>query len=408
MNCRGYQKLINRLQDGMLSDEERARLFEHCDLCSSCREELLMSRQLDALLSNYLKPMEPPADFLSRVMEALPSEPLVQRTVSRIPLWRNLGLAAASLLLVVSVASFGLWPGGMGNPVANNGDTPSGVIVAGNDDENTDTGNVPDLDQNTSGGDNTTGDTAGDNADQNGTTVGTDDTENGATDVPSTTDKDNQGSGLANPDSDPIIDSGEVKLPTVASNTKVWGDFSLTLLAELEGADVLLPTIEADGQINYLTMQNDSYQLWQKTIDDESDPVLLEEEYSGSLTDRESYVDNGDYSVAISPDGTMVAANTKGENAELWLSKNDTDTEPTVYCKDAGGGLLSWAPNSSKLIFDDANGYLYVVYPVEQVVLLVFEGKVDSVVWADDSQTLIFSAKAPGDENSNLYQVTLP
>lgn len=397
MKCRDYQNLINMLIDGRVSDEEKQRLFEHCQECSSCREELRLAERLDALLSDYLQPVEPPADFVFRVMEALPEQDGGSRATVKIPFLRRIGLAAASFVMVATVAAYGLLSGGAPYMVANDPETPPGIVVSdkGDDNDNTNAG----TDQN-SGVLPDTGTASGDEA----VTTGNNDNN----DTPTATDNNPGSQTTEDSNNNAVTDSGEVKLPVVASYTKVWGDFALTLLAGAEEGDVVLPTIDADGQINYLLEQDGAYQLWQKAINGNGEPLLLEDPFSGSITERASYIDEKDSSVAVSPDGTMVASNKKGENAELWLSNNNSETEPTVSCKNAGGGLLSWAPNSSKLVFDDADGNLYVIYPVEEVVLLVFEGQTESVVWSSDSQTLVFTAKAATDDHSKLFKVTLP
>ena len=395
MNCRKYQKLISKFEDGLLSEEEKQLLYRHCEVCESCREEVFLAHKLDDLLKEHLNPVDPPENLISNIMDVLPETVEFGRPRTRVASWRNLGLAAAALFLVISVASFGLWPGSGDNIAVDNPDNTSDIVIADNSSNSDPVNNITDENNAT---------------DENNVNPDTD-IENPNTDDPDEIAADPHNTETTNPGSENEAneeDSGQVNLPIVASGGKVWGDIALTLVAEHEGSDVLLPVITEEGQIEYLISDNGSYQLWQKSISSTKQAVLLEESYTGSLTDRESYVEKKDYGVAVSPDGTMVAANAKGESTELWISDNNSEGDPTVYCENAGGNLLSWAPNSGKLVFDDANGCLYVVYPAEDVVFLVFEGKVESVCWTKDSKILVFAARDNDDTNIKLYQVTLP
>ena len=62
-------------------------------------------------------------------------------------------------------------------------------------------------------------------------------------------------------------------------------------------------------------------------------------------------------------------------------------------CKEGGGDILAWAPNSSKFVFTDADGKLYIAYPIEKRIVLAYEdGQVKDVAWGSDSATLVFTA----------------
>ena len=74
----------------------------------------------------------------------------------------------------------------------------------------------------------------------------------------------------------------------------------------------------------------------------------------------------------------------------------------------AGGKVLAWAANSSKLAFTDAAGNLLIAYPAEKLVVEVFSGNVTSVCWAEDNNTLVFSGQAAGEDYAKIYSVVLP
>jgi len=71
MRCQDARSLIYTYLDGSLTGQVERAFFGHLSQCPHCQQELEYARQTHALLEKYCTPVDPPADFVDRVMAAL-------------------------------------------------------------------------------------------------------------------------------------------------------------------------------------------------------------------------------------------------------------------------------------------------------------------------------------------------
>jgi hypothetical protein len=212
----------------------------------------------------------------------------------------------------------------------------------------------------------------------------------------------------------PVEGGGELYLPQPAYGIALQGDFSLTLIAD-HGRRALNPKI-IGNYIEYVVEGDGSFERWRCDLTAEGKPEAIEngaqeeDDTPAAEGSEVSWVSESSLSgaVAISPDNSMVAANFKGGKGGLWISDNNPAAAPSVLTEKAGGSLILWAPNSSKIAYTDEQGNLWAAYPAEGLALRVFIGKVYSVAWAEDSSMLVFSAKRAEDEYSKIFMVVAP
>ncbi len=402
MHCHKAQMMINQQLDGQLDQDLSARLVEHLQQCPSCRLQYEQLTKVDQLLKEQFTLVEPPVDFAVSVMAALPDiaiptsdhvVPLFKR-VNR--LQRYVLSAAATVMMLVGISYFGF----------------GGLLVADND-QNTppiNTAQTPNTPANTVDQPITPDTSLTQPQDQTvDVAVGNEDTTTQNDSDVNTTPQNTQATDTDTPQ------QSVVEMPKVAYNSQVSGSFSLQVLAEHEGHSAIYPKT-IDGQtVQYYVKVDGGYQLWQQTLSADMAPVMIQDNISalpvvGAATTQTNDVfsEDGSKVVALSPDGSMVAANVYKDAVALWLSDNYSDAEPYVLTHKAGGKILVWSPNSGKIAYTDAAGNLFVAYPSENITFLVYEGVVKSVCWDQNSNALVFSAKTGFSDYTGIYKVIVP
>ncbi|MDD2220508.1 MAG: zf-HC2 domain-containing protein [Clostridia bacterium] len=386
MSCEKSKNLINRLIDGLLSDDEQAELREHIASCPQCALYLREAKELDALLSQHLKMVSPPDDFVSGVMAKLAQaeKPAEIVEFSSAPkkqnlLWRMASIAAA-LALVVGGA---MWYNGQTDvpkvPVADN---PPSVVEQQPENPAED---------------------PSDNPLQSGETPVIE-PENKKPKQPE------QKIGQAPIAAAQEEQYGQVELPKVAYGSYNNTAFIVNRLAVSEEVDVLAPEAQADGSVQYYTNYSGEYQLWQYDANSGEEPQLLsaQADLPETSSDTTEYNECFGGNVAFSPDKTLLAGSFGGDNKGFWLSDRSSVDKPEKLYTAGGGKLISWACDSGKVVFTDESENLYVAFPAEKLAVGLFEGEVASISWSDDSKILFFTAKKAADDYYALYSIILP
>lgn len=124
MRCQEARSLIYTYIDGCLAGQVERAFFGHLSQCPYCQQELEYARQTHALLEKYCTPVEPPADFVDRVMAALdgiqPEQPAETKKAlpEQAPLWhsfrtlRRWAQVASVAILMAAVSLTSLFNGG--------------------------------------------------------------------------------------------------------------------------------------------------------------------------------------------------------------------------------------------------------------------------------------------------------
>lgn len=377
MSCKEANILINRLIDGLLSDVEEASLLRHITSCQQCALCLQEAKALDALLSEQLSVVCPPADFAATVMANLETEvsaKVIEFTPN--PRKQNILLRLASIAAAFALVVGGaMWYNGQTEippmPVADN---PPAVVQ-----------NQPE------------------NPSQ---TIET------PAPQPIKSEKKQPEQTI---EEAPIIaaqeeQSGQVELPKVAYGAHSQTAFIVNRIAISEEADVLAPKAQASGSVQYYTNYLGEYQLWQFTSNSGEEPQLLSaqaelpEESSATTEYNECFGGN----VVFSPDKTLLVGSFGGDNKGFWLSDSSSADKPEKLYSAGGGKLIIWAADSGKVAFTDQDGNLFVAFPAEKLAVGLFEGKVVSVSWSENNKELFFTAKKAAEDNYALYSVILP
>lgn len=421
MKCRDAKNFIQLEIDGLLSPENSRDLDSHLAACPDCAKEQENALALHAFLTDNLQLIDAPLDFTAQVMASLPKKDFRTDKASekasllarfrKSGAWVRYGLTAAVLALVIGAISLYSLGGPSNDPPSINVAHPDPAVIEPADPDQDDPPSVIPDDTLTQPSE----DDPIDNSDDpkvSSPPIYIADAGN-----PNTVNNPNADDPAIDPANiDDSGQSGELYLPKPLYGTDLQGAFSLKLIAD-HGRKAIKPVITSSGYVEYLVDSSGYFETWRQSLSADSEPELLSgnqseagaTENSGksevTWTDEDSL--NG--SIAISPDRSMVAANYKGENGGLWISDNNSDAEPSVLTKKAGGALLQWSPNSGKIAYTDSKGFLWVAYPAEKLTLNIgFDGVVSSVAWASDSSTLVFSGVLNGDEYSKIYSVILP
>ena len=436
MDCRLFERQVQLNIDGLLSAKEREEMLQHAQVCPSCAAFLQDMTELSGMLTTRLRPMEPPAGFSRAVMAALaqPSAKQAPRPkVRRRPIWWRFGAvaAAAALLLAVGLHNIGpSQPGGNQNIIHQN---PSTIIASNN--PNSNTGLVDSSKTNPSIIDplsNPNHQGSEPNAGLTGDVVeepGDDNTEK-EPETPVKTPIIASEPTVADigDDSAPFLGFLDLPLPADRSLPSTEGAFSLTVLAIYEDCYAILPSITEAGVVEFYTKYKNKNHKWAQTLDAEEDAVHLEEvkalptiaEIMGSV--EESAAAGFSRVTAASPDGRNIAVNQAGEQPGIWLHKKSAASaeeslaqieqepaEPGLQIAAAGGGkILSWSPDSNKLIFTDNTGKLFVYYIFEKRTQLLYNGTVSCASWAKDSKMVVFSGKMEKKANSAIHTIIVP
>lgn len=184
------------------------------------------------------------------------------------------------------------------------------------------------------------------------------------------------------------VQDGELILPRSAYGTQAQSTLSARMVATVENSVIYQPTMTAEKALFYTTDADNIYS-WHVDLDNPSEPqvsLIVEQddfqEFSSLLTNTTAPVNNT--TLVNSPDKTMIAQNS---DDGLWISLLEGD----VYklATEGNGKLLVWSPDSSKLLFTNADGTLFVGYPLERRIYQLAE-QVKDVCWGADNQTVLY------------------
>lgn len=187
--------------------------------------------------------------------------------------------------------------------------------------------------------------------------------------------------------------SGELILPRAAFGTEAQGTLSVRLLAEVPDSSIYTPTINRRGSVaSFYTADEENVYNWRVNLSTADSPEVA------LVTSRSAIDDIGvllaqttapcdAMTLLASPDNTIMAQNSPNG---LWISL----AEGEIYSltEEAGGSLLAWSPDSSKLLFTNSQGQLFVGYPLEKRIYQITDMSVKDICWSTDNQTIIFLA----------------
>ncbi len=184
------------------------------------------------------------------------------------------------------------------------------------------------------------------------------------------------------------VQDGELILPRSAYGTQTQSTLSARMVATVENSVIYQPTLTAEKALFYTT-DTDNIYSWHVDLDNPSEPqvsLIVErndfQEFSSLLVNTTAPINNT--TLVNSPDKTMIAQNS---DDGLWISL----LEGEVYklTTEGNGKLLAWSPDSSKLLFSNAGGTLFVGYPLERRIYQLAE-QVKDVCWGADNQTVLY------------------
>ena len=188
---------------------------------------------------------------------------------------------------------------------------------------------------------------------------------------------------------DQEVQDGELILPRSAYGTQAHSTMSARMVATIENSVIYQPTLTAEKALFYTTDADNIYS-WHVDLDNPSEPqvsLIVErdddfQEFSSLLVTTTTPINNT--LIVNSPDKTMMAQNS---DDGLWISLLEGD----VYklSTEGNGKLLAWSPNSSKLLFTNADGTLFVGYPLERRIYQLAE-QVKDVCWGADNKTVLY------------------
>lgn len=326
--------------------------------------------QFDELLFASLKPVSPPEDFCARVMSAVAAEPAPQpaKTAKVIHLhWRRfamgLGTCAAAFALFVGVSAVG-------------SDDPTAMLV------NKPT-QVAEISPAIS-------------APQEKTVTPTQTPQpETSTVTPAVSKPVQQNPQTTSPAVDvtsedvPLpVTSDQLVLPRTAYGTKTEGTLATRLLATVEGNQIYQPVF-ADKSAVFNTADANNVYSWRVDLTDPSEPQAVVVAAWDDLPNRDvlqnttAPVDAN--TLVNSPDKTMIAQNSSNG---MWISLLEGDVFKLTG--EGGGNVVAWAPDSSKLVFTNAEGALFVGYPFERRIYQLADGGVKDVCWHGNNKTLLY------------------
>lgn len=341
----------------------------------------------EELLKASLKPVEPPCDFSSRVMNAIAEEQAAKAPakVIRFPFRRfALGAAscAAALLLFVAVA-------------APSADQPAistakplqiaeqPLFIAPEPAKTEQPLQTPETTTPT----------------ETNTTVPATVTEPETTE-PETTEP----APLPDPEPPAEVQDGELILPRTAYGTEMKDSLATRLVAEVENSHIYQPGFTDKNAVFY-TADDVNVYSWRVDLANAGEPQAsvqaAKSELPGVtqlLSATTAPVDNT--TLVTSPDNTMLAQNSADG---VWISLLDGDVFRLTT--ESGGKILAWSPDSSKLLFTNEAGNLFLGYPLEQRIYQIFDQNVKDVCWNADNKTLLYVAG--NNTQDALYIVTV-
>ena len=361
MNCSHANSQMHRHIDGQLSHDEARLLYAHITECESCAADWDSLSRVDALLKSALTNVTPPEDFCAAVMSRIDAASNVtplKKSAIKSPVWKRYGIAGAAAALFFAVGMTGLFDPAI-NPLPN----PPIEIT------------VPPIE----------------------TTVPID-----STSVPV-----DPTSVPVDPTDPPETGIGQVPLPDPASLVQLENVFEQKRLTS--DRDAFAPYFNEEGNIEFLAVADGEYLIYGFnssegiTVSESGLPAqnLLDKLTSKALTPEEGFV------IAVSPDSTMVAFNDGREESVLRFS-DKFSSDDTILTDNAGGKILSWAPNSGKFVYTDKEGILCVVYPHEELIIPISKNPVFNVGWSFDSRVLLFDTLSEDGKSRDIIAMLIP
>lgn len=344
--------------------------------------------EFEELLQSSLAAIQPPADFSKRVMRAVRleaaeselarKEEAQKAGILRLP-WRRwsvgVGSCAAAVLLFCAVAGpLSQEPAGM--PFAVGGKLAQNAQVAAILEQPQRASGVPEQTEPVSQGEQREQAPASQTAQPRSSAPAAVQSQGGEEPLPE--------------------GSGQLVLPRAAYGSTAQGTLSVRLLAKVEGNAIYAPNVSARGKsAAFYTADDQNIYTWQVDLAEASLPdvtaVTPLSEASDALVGTTAAVSATD--LVGSPDGTMLAQNSR---EGLWISL--TEGEVFLLTEEGAGSLLAWAPDSSKLLFTNAEGALFVGYPLERRIYQVTDMPVKDVCWSEDNKTVVFQAEVEGED----------
>lgn len=202
----------------------------------------------------------------------------------------------------------------------------------------------------------------------------------------------------------PEVSDGELILPRTAYGTERQGSLATRLVAEIENSRIYQPGF-ADKNAVFYTADDVNVYSWKVDLTNPSEPQATVQAAKSDLpglaqllTAAAAPVDGT--TLVASPDKTMLAQNSADG---VWISLLDGDVFQLTA--ESGGKILVWSPDSSKLLFTNAEGSLFLGYPLEQRIYQISDQNVKDVCWGSDNKTLLYVAENAAQDA--LYIVTV-
>ena len=408
MNCQDIEILIQKAIDNNLSEAGQEVLRTHLAVCPECAQLYQEYVELDQMLKTTLPDVEVPDDLRGRVMasvnelKTVPFKPKAKKK----GVFRRVSLVVTAAALFLAEGFSGLFEG------ANIADDPILPIA----DLSPDDIDKDEPDTTTPGDTDNNDENNQDNelADPDNTQSAPEDEQNTPADSETTTPS-NDNSLSTNNIEPPKTYGGGITLPKVAYGGASHGSYSLYTLASHEEFDAILPRVK-DNIVTYYINADGYYLEWQTDINRGSEPSFVGETESlptasviAGFKDRSGEY-GYNYVTANSADGMMQAINRGGEESGLWLlDLTDANATAALIDSDNGGGkIVSWAPDSNKVLYTASDGSLHIYYPNENVILTLYNGETASVCWAGDSKNIVFSAMNADTGRLCIFSIIVP
>ena len=467
IDCNLFSEMIFPYLDNNLTDEATACFLEHARNCPKCQAALEEARSFEfGMIGSFLN-MDPPKDFVEKVMSDLHKAPVVEfipeqkpkaKNISKKRVFGAIGTVAAAAVLVFAV-NFASGTTDNTEPLktADNG-IGEGIVTAGENIIENDSSDINSLNENTSEKDKNLVDyfsiTSGDNKansslkvfgvdrkpassvgnnsstvadnkkpnnnsnssnNQNGNNSSNNSSSNNNNSNNNNSSNNNEGTGGSssnnnsnNNGSNNDQNTSEVVLPTPSYGTETIGILDQRLIASYKSDNIYMPTISLDNEtVSYYTKINDKIYLWKANLVEAEEPKCI-----GPVSDKNFELTKTtkvyDVNTSIfSPDMSILSMNARGEKSGIWISNLNNSGNLIQISEEGGGDILDWAPNSSKFVFTNEDGNLFVAYPIEKRIVSIFEGKVNDVAWGSDNKTLTLTSFDKNNKLS-LYTVQVP
>lgn len=196
--------------------------------------------------------------------------------------------------------------------------------------------------------------------------------------------------------------NGELILPRAAYGTDAQGTLSVRLLAEVPSSEIYSPAINSRGTAaSFYTADAENVYSWRVSLAEANSPEVTlvtsrsdmePAELSSLLSPATAKCQPTE--LVASPDGTIMAQNSLDG---IWISLAEGEVY-NISDEEKGGSLLAWSPDASKLLFTNAEGQLFMSYPLEKRIYQITDLRVKDVCWSADNQTIIFLATDQGQD----------